>query len=56
MKKPELSALRKIMTEFGKEKYNEISGSIILGEEDIVRHKLIKIILAAFDEIDKELK
>ena len=56
MKKPELSALRRIMTEFGKEKYKEISGSVILGEDDIVRHQLIKIILAAFDEIDKELE
>lgn len=55
MQKPELSALRKIMKEFSKDKYKSTAASIVLGEEDIVRHQLIKIILAAFEEIDKDL-
>ena len=54
MKKPQLSALRGVMHEFSKDKYKDIAGTITFGEEDIVRHKLIKTILSAFEEIDKE--
>lgn len=54
MKKPETSALRHVMKEFAKEKYKTVAGSIVLGEEDVVRHQLIKLILSAFEEISKD--